>query len=259
MNSATWIVTTGSHRFVAKLVNSELRDQFAGGLAVAAALDRPDLPTGAPRETLAGGLLVDVDGPALALLRWVPGVELTANAQRLIGRTLARAHRRLAGTTIEGAEAFHWVDPDAAHLALEPWIAPAVREGVAAVEKLPRLTTGLLHSDPAPEAFRHDVETGVCGLIDWGVGLRGPYLYDLASAVMYVGGSAVADELVSAYLDDGPIDHDEVAAGLETMIRFRWVVQADYFARRIADGDFTGIDESGNDTGLDDARRHLAH
>ena len=42
------------------------------------------------------------------------------------------------------------------------------------------------------------------------------------------------------------------------MLRFRWAVQADYFARRITAGDLTGItgpDENAN--GLEDARRAL--
>ena len=50
------------------------------------------------------------------------------------------------------------------------------------------LTTGLLHLDPAPEAFRHDPVSRQVGLIDWATAQVGPLMYDLASAVMYVGG-----------------------------------------------------------------------
>jgi homoserine kinase type II len=50
----------------------------------------------------------------------------------------------------------------------------------------------------------------------------------------------------------------EVAAGLAPMLRFRWAVQADYFARRIATRDLTGITgDDGNEKGLEDARRAL--
>jgi hypothetical protein len=35
---------------------------------------------------------------------------------------------------------------------------------------------------------RHDAATGHCGIIDWSSAEHGPLLYDLASAVMYLGG-----------------------------------------------------------------------
>jgi len=54
------------------------------------------------------------------------------------------------------------------------------------------LSWGLLHADPAPEHFRLDPSSGRCGLIDWSVALEGPLLYDLASAVMYVGARTTA-------------------------------------------------------------------
>jgi hypothetical protein len=44
-----------------------------------------------------------------------------------------------------------------------------------------------------------------------------------------------------------------------TMLRFRLAVQADYFARRIAGDDLTGVESpADNDKGLSDAQRHLA-
>ena len=84
---------------------------------------------------------------------------------------------------------------------------PAVRQAIDAYDALPpaSLTSGLLHSDPAPEAFLVDRRTGTCGLIDWDMGLLGPLMYDLASAVMYVGGPARASSLLDAYLADGAI------------------------------------------------------
>jgi hypothetical protein len=50
----------------------------------------------------------------------------------------------------------------------------------------------------------------------------------------------------------------EADEGLRPMLRFRWAVQADYFAFRITGNDLTGI--SGpheNEKGLEDARRAL--
>jgi len=161
---------------------------------------------------------------------------------------------------VAGAGRFHWVDPAADHLALRPWIRPAVAAAVAGLEAAPpeSLTWGLLHSDPAPEAFRWDAASGTCGLIDWGAGLVGPLLYDLASAVMYVGGPGHAECLVEAYLRLGTIDPDEVDRGLSSLLRFRWAVQADYFARRIVTNDLTGVASSAdNERGLEHARRWL--
>jgi hypothetical protein len=89
--------------------------------------------------------------------------------------------------------------------------------------------------------------------------LERPLLYDVASAVMYVGGIARGADLADAYLRHSPVDATEIEAVLRPMLRFRWAVQANYFAWRIAQNDLTGI--SGpldNEKGLEDARRALA-
>jgi Ser/Thr protein kinase RdoA (MazF antagonist) len=135
------------------------------------------------------------------------------------------------------------------------------RRGDRGVEDLglETLSWGLLHSDPAPEAFRLDTATGVCGVIDWSVALAGPLLYDLASAVMYVGGTDRAGELVEAYLREAVLTRSEVERGLLPMLSFRWAVQADYFARRIVENDLTGISgRQDNEKGLEDARQFFA-
>ena len=117
---------------------------------------------------------------------------------------------------------------------------------------------GMLHADPAPGAFRLDPSTGRCGVIDWSYALYGPLLYDLASAVMYVGGPEHAQELIRAYLDEGTLKPAEVHRSLEPMLRFRWAVQANYFAWRIASNNLTGITgPEENEKGLEDARRSL--
>ena len=121
------------------------------------------------------------------------------------------------------------------------------------------MSWGLLHADPAPDAFRFDPDTGRCGVIDWSYFLYGPLLYDLASAVMYVGGPDHAQELIRAYLREGTLNRAEVHKGLAPMLRFRWAVQANYFAWRIAENDLTGISgPHDNEKGLEDARRFLA-
>lgn len=74
----------------------------------------------------------------------------------------------------------------------------ATRRRRAANRSRDGLSPGLLHTDPAPDAFRWNPARAVCGLIDWSVATAGPLLYDLASAVMYVGGPAAARPLVDA-------------------------------------------------------------
>jgi homoserine kinase type II len=243
MNSATWFV---GDRWVLKSVPAGAGAAFEAGLAVAAHLDRAGIPAGA---AVAPGV-VRAEGRAWALLTLVPGEEV--HDQRVIGGTLAAVHRALAGITVAGRQEFHWVDPAADHLGVRDWIRPAVTAAVADLDTS-GMTYGLLHTDPAPDAFRPGG-----GIIDWSVALHGPLLYDLASAVMYAGGTEVAGDLIASYLDTGPMSAAEVAAGLAPMLRFRWAVQADYFARRIATRDLTGITgDDGNEKGLEDARRAL--
>jgi hypothetical protein len=110
----------------------------------------------------------------------------------------------------------------------------------------------------ASEAFVHDDATGVTGLIDWSGARRGPVLYDVASAVMYLGGLEDAAAFLETYRAEGPLGGEELDH-LDAFRRFRWTVQATYFAWRTSVGDLTGLDDdSGNRKGLDDARRSLA-
>jgi Ser/Thr protein kinase RdoA (MazF antagonist) len=263
MNSATWFVGDQDRRWVAKAVAASSRHGFRAGLAVATTVERAGIAAGAPVPTTDGRLVASVDGVPLALLTWVPGSELTGadpGELRLMGATLAAAHAALRGVAVDDMDHFHWVDPDAEHLAVRAWIREPVAAAVAALDELgpASLSHGLVHSDPAPEAFRLDAARGTCGLIDWSVALWAPLLYDLASAVMYVGGPDRAEPLVDAYLARGLLSSEEVERGLVTMLRFRWAVQADYFARRVVTDDMTGIATAAeNEKGLADARRGL--
>lgn len=264
MNSQTWFVDMGAGRFVAKAVPRDRAGSFEAGLAIATLVEASGLPTGAPVPTTDGRSCVRIDDSALALLRFVPGEEVTGESVEervMMGSTLGRAHMALAGHEVAGAGPFHWIDTSAAHLEVRPWVRPAVERTIAAYDAIPpaSLAWGLLHTDPAPEAFRLDPTTGACGLIDWDLGIVGPLLYDLASAEMYVGGPGRSGPLIGAYLATGALEADEVDRALRPMAKMRWAVQADYFARRIATDDRTGIDsDSENEKGLDDARRGLA-
>lgn len=116
----------------------------------------------------------------------------------------------------------------------------------------------MLHTDPAPEAFIRDDSTGVTGLIDWTGAGRGPVLYDVASAVMYLGGPQHAGAFLTAYQAHGVLRADEWRH-LDAFGRFRWAVQAVYFARRIAEADMTGVaGQADNERGLTDAVQGLA-
>jgi homoserine kinase type II len=262
MNSQTWLVERRARRWVAKAVPVASQPGFAGGLAVARLVDQAGIPAGAPESTTGGRIVVRLGEHLVALLRFVEGTPLTPldDAERAqIGSTLGRVHTALEGKVVANAEPFHWVDVSAAHLNIEAWIRPAVALAVAAIDAMPlsSLTSGLLHTDPAPEAFRVDAG-GRCGLIDWDRALVGPFLYDVASAVMYVGGLERAGALLERYVAAGPVGRAEIDGALGPMLRFRGAVQADYFARRIATNDMTGIatpDE--NRTGLEHARRIL--
>ncbi len=128
---------------------------------------------------------------------------------------------------------------------------------LAEVAALPPLTWGRLHTDPAPEAFLHDASTGVTGLIDWAGACPGPLLYDVASAVMYLGGLAASGPFLAAYADTAPLPRAELDH-LPTWLRYRGAVQAAYFADRIVRADLTGIEgQEQNRAGLAHGRRML--
>src|SRR5690349_8615842 len=215
MNSRTWLVESATGRFVAKAVPGIRRASLDAGLRTATWAEASGVPCGAPVPTIDADLVVDVGPFALALLRFVPGSALTdasVEDRALIGTTLGRVHRALLGRELPDATPFPWLDPAAAHLAVRPWVRPAIEEVLAAWRAIPpeSLTWAPLHTDPAPEAFRLDAATGTCGLIDWDLGVVGPLLYDLASAQMYVGGPGWSEPLISAYRSSGALTSEEI-------------------------------------------------
>jgi len=266
MNSATWWVDYDRQRYVVKHTPGWNRDDLVGGLSVAAMVQRGGIPSGAPVPTVDGDVVAETpDGP-IALLTFVPGAEppLDEAGLAVIGRTLGRVHLVLANQRIDLARDLHRPNPDASHNRDgEPWVSPGIRRALAEYDALVpnSLTHGLLHTDPAPEAFLVDPDVAgpaAVGLIDWAAACYGPLLFDLASAVMYVGGPERAGPLLDAYLATGALDRSEVDRGLDALRRLRWAVQASYFSHRIATSDMTGIDDHAeNLIGLADARPHL--
>jgi homoserine kinase type II len=187
------------------------------------------------------------------VLRRAPGRALDGRDpvdQQFWGDRLGAVHRALQGFQHPGLRRWKLLDPDAPHLAVQPWVRPAVADAVTAMTRLTvtdRLTYGVLHGDPAPEIFVVDPATGRAGLLDCGAGGTGPLLYDVAAAVLYAGGKERASELLDGYLAAGPVEEDELRAALPVMLRFRWAVHADRAARRLAAGD--------GEAGLDLLRR----
>jgi len=243
MNSSTWAVSSGAERYVLKIA----APTDAPGLEVAAWLDAHGLRTGRPlRRTVRGDRLV-------ALLAFVDGRELGGSDADvdLVGETLGRAHALLVGAQVPEALdrwPWSWLQPDVIE---EPDLRKAAVDAIAAAEGLALTATqGILHGDPAPEAFLAS-DSGVA-LIDWGAACHGPLLYDVASASMYAG-----DRVLAAYARTGPLAGDELA-NAPAFLAFRWAVQAWYFSLRRERGDLTGLaGDDGNEKGLADARRAL--
>jgi len=163
----------GDHTWVAKAVPAPAAAQFDAGLTVAVRLEAAGLLAGAPCPTMAGAVSVPVAGHQLALMRHVAGRQLNCadqEEQRAWGATLARAHALLQTSPYRWVQTWHWVDPEAPHLDVEPWIRPAVQAAVERMHALEcgmPLTHGILHADPAPEAFLVNGE-GQVAIIDWG-------------------------------------------------------------------------------------------
>lgn len=259
MNSRTWLVGHGPSTYVVKHVPASQVAELVSGCEVASTLASAGLVTGQPVPTLEGRLAVDELG--LALLHHVPGRELTGGTdeeQRWMGATLAGVHAAGGPAPGPGTSTFmgDWLSPRLPGVAMHSWLLHAIETVRDETDSL-EVTWSVVHTDPAPEAFVHDERTGVTGLIDWAGATRGPVLYDVASAVMYLGGSDEATAFLAAYRRHGPLGETEMRL-VDAFRRFRWAVQGAYFARRIAKEDLAGVsDRDENEVGLDRARRGL--
>lgn len=260
MNSCTALVIIGEDRFAAKWVPIAASRGLRAGGEIARRLADHGLLAGPPLPTSSGDLITSLDGGSLALLEFVDGMPLTGDArdQPIIAEALSAAHRAL-GTRVRKAAFFDWLgdSPEVAEVA--DWVLPSIGIVLDEYRALPAVTWGTLHTDPTPDAFRYDARTGRTGIIDWTGAGEGPLLYDIGSAVMYLGGPQSAQRFLETYAAAGIVPADELHDHLPAFRRFRAIVQADYFARRILDDDLTGIDDrSENLKGLDDARNMLA-
>lgn len=259
INSETWLVQHRGSTYVAKRVAPGGLDDLVAGCEVAESLAAAGFATGSPVRTRDGSVVLAEHG--IALLTYVPGRELegeTDEEQRWIATTLAGVHaagRPSAGPAVSTFMT-EWLTAELPGVAAHPWLVRVVDEVRAETDSL-SLTWSVLHTDPTPEAFRHDADTGDVGLIDWAGARRGPVLYDVASALMYLGGPTYAGEFLTTYAEQGPLAQDELRH-LDAFRRFREAIQGTYFAWRLAANDLTGgIEHADNEKGLNDARRRM--
>ncbi len=235
--SRGWLVIAGADQYICRLSEAGARMPVEAGLAAAEHLLGQDIAAGEPVRTLGGGLTVQLDDGALAVLRRVPGRSLDGGDpidQQWWGDRLGAVHRALQGFHHPGLRPWQLLDPEAPHLAVEPWLRGAVADAVADAARLTitdRLTYGVLHGDPAPGGFVVDPRTGRAGLQDCGASGLGPLVYDVAAAVVYAGGIDRAAEMIDGYLAAGPVAADELHAALPVLLRLRWAVLADRAAR----------------------------
>ena len=259
MNSDTWLVEHEGSTFVAKAVSPAAAAALVAGGEVATTLARSGFVTGPPVPTRDGRMVLT--DPALALLEHVPGRELdgeTNEEQEWIASTLAGVHSASTPTLGPSTATFalDWLSPQLPGVEGHPWLMAAI-EAVRHETAPLTVTWSVLHTDPAPEAFIHNDRTGVTGLIDWTGARRGPVLYDVASAVMYLGGTEHASAFLDTYQSQGPLSAGEFQH-LDAFRRFREAVQGAYFAGRLAANDLTGgVEHADNEKGLADARRRL--
>jgi Ser/Thr protein kinase RdoA (MazF antagonist) len=235
--SRVWDVDVGEHRYVCRLAGADGRAGLEAALAAAQPAGEAGVEVGRPVRTLNGRRTAVVEAGVLAVSDRVPGRPLAGGDpvdQQFWGDRLGALHRVLHTFHHPGLRSFQTLDPYGPHLALEPWLRPAVVDAISATIRLTvtdRLTYGVLHGDPAPGDFVVDPGTGRAGLLDCGIGRTGPLVYDVAAAVAYAGGPDHAAELLDGYLAAGPVPADELHAALPVLLRFRWAVQADRAAR----------------------------
>ena len=258
MNSATVLAQLDDGQAVLKWVPRAAAPALVDGCKIARRLARHGLATGEPIPTVSGDLVYETDSGAVALLQFVEGEPLdpaSPHDQHDMAVTLAAVHA--AEATRQGGPFICDQVLAMAH-DVAPWVRPAVGRVLEEYQRLPELTWGLLHADPEAGAFLRQSESGTVALIDWSASTRGPVLYDVASALMYLGGRQKADSFWAAYVSHSPAPARELAEHVEALTRYRGAVQAAYFSMRIATEDRTGIgSDHENWKGLRDAELML--
>jgi homoserine kinase type II len=192
LGAAAWRVEIDDNQFVVTWTPAAVRRGFEAGLCAAEFVDTAGICAGRPVRAADGALTTPAGAGVLALLRLVPGRPLRADDpldQSWWGGALGAAHRSLRRFVHPDLAKFQAaaVPATGPHLAMEPWLAPAVAETAAVVRRImvtDQLTYGVRHGAPAAGRFRLDSATGRVGLVGWAAAGTGPLLYDLAHAVL---------------------------------------------------------------------------
>jgi Ser/Thr protein kinase RdoA (MazF antagonist) len=254
MNSITIGGSLSSGRVVAKWVSALGREDLIRGAEVARAMSDHGIRAGRPLLTSLGQVTAPLLDGELAVLDEVTGEPLSNSAadQWDWGAALARVHS-MTSAQEEGSMFFPWLRENGLDPARESWVRRIVEDLLGEYVRLGPLIWAQLHTDPEPEAFRRDAN-GDIGVIDWSGSIRGPVLYDVASAVMYAGGESAAGQLIAGYQSRGLLPDSELRSHLRYFRQFRGAVQAVYFSKRLHDEDLTGIvDQEENANGLRDS------
>lgn len=220
LSEGRWRIIASGHQLLVTLTPTAAQARLLAGLAVAEHLAHLGFPAGEPVRAADGAFTVPVEGGLLAVVHDVPGRPLDPADpvdQQWWGDLLGAAHRALTGFRHRGIPRMTWLSGE------------AMAEALADVTRLTvtdQLTYGVLHGDPAPDAFRIDPDTGRTGLVYWRAAATGPLVYDLAAAVGYAGGIGAAAELIDGYLAAGPVTADEVESALPVLVRYRLAERA---------------------------------
>ncbi|MEU5539916.1 phosphotransferase [Streptomyces sp. NPDC020362] len=233
-NSHTWLLERNSERAVLKAVPKEQGTKFESGLHAAEISEWSGIPSGAPRRTRNGKIVVEHGDWCWALLEYVAGrptdpenpVELAQ-----AGRTLGRIHVALRDVPPLPQtmvwEQMDWALVEQPFLDGLEWIQQAIREGFDAVPE--NLSDGKIHCDPRLTEFRFDGDR--VGLLDWGEVMHAPHVFDLAATLSFIEEGIDAEPFVSGYLETSPASADELIY-LPTMLKIRAALEAWVYARR---------------------------
>jgi Ser/Thr protein kinase RdoA (MazF antagonist) len=220
LSDGRWRIAAAGHELLVTLTPAAAQARLLAGLEVAEHLAHVGFPAGEPVRAADGAFTVPVEGGVLAVIRDVPGRPLDPADpvdQQWWGDLLGSAHRALTGFHHPRVPRLGWRSGE------------TMAEALADVRRLTvtdQLTYGVLHGDPAPDAFRIDPDTGRTGLVEWRAAATGPLVYDLAAAVGYAGGIGTATELIDGYLAAGPVSADEVESALPVLLRYRLAERA---------------------------------
>jgi Ser/Thr protein kinase RdoA (MazF antagonist) len=162
MNSLVWLLDQpDGPRLVVKAARN--RQRLESGLRLAGQVERHGIAAGHRDRPRGGALTVPVGGWAVAVLGFVAGRPLDPSRREdatRAGATLGRLHRVLAALPVP-AEVDRW--PGAGRPPTTTWprcrdLAPrSPGQGRGSSHRRPRQADpGLLHTDPAPTAFRVD-------------------------------------------------------------------------------------------------------